>query len=199
MGSAQWSGDEDNPELPRPEPRHHPRPLADLEHPCMESCSRYCTQKTALPWPAKALVPHLPEPAGATTASKHFRSGKKDISVHSELVLPRFPYPRRWRNWMVRRGPHRSKPTVVGCPPLSYTQSRKQSHTGDYSGPHLPDRLSTHEQPAHMSSQHASSEFPPASLSSYRRNPSSKSSTAEPSPEATCGHKKEVSWGSFPA
>lgn len=188
MGSAQWSGDEDNPELPRPEPRHHPRPLADLEHPCMESCSRYCTQKTALPWPAKALVPHLPEPAEATTASKHFRSGKKDISVHSELVLPRFPYPRRWRNWMVQRGPHRSK-------------SRKQSHTGDYSGPHFPDRLSTHEQPTHVSSQHASSEFPPASFSSYRRNPVPNLLLLSPSasPEATCGHKKEVSWGSFPA
>lgn len=51
------------------------------------SCSQCCTLETLLFWPAKPLVPHLPEPVRPVQPPA-LLMGKR-ISVHTELVLPR--------------------------------------------------------------------------------------------------------------
>lgn len=43
----------------------------------------HCTGQQSL-WSS-----HIPGPVEASTTSEHFQSGRKDLSGHSELVLPR--------------------------------------------------------------------------------------------------------------
>lgn len=88
LGSAQQVGDEGDPELPRPEPRDYPQPLDDLKYHCMESYSQYNALETLPSWPAKPLdAPTPPQTSEAGTSQALLKW--KDISLHSELVLPR--------------------------------------------------------------------------------------------------------------